>query len=69
MGVVRFAGYGVGSTDVYVVVEQISTFFEVGYNGVCGTKIILTTGKEILVSTAPWVVADIVEKSFGNSRQ
>jgi hypothetical protein len=44
-----FRGYGVNSTDVTVILERITHWFAIDYNGRPGTEIELDTGKAVRV--------------------
>lgn len=44
-----FRGYGVGADDVTIVLERITHWHHISYNGNIGTEIHLDTGKTIRV--------------------
>lgn len=49
----EFVGYGVGSPPVTVVLERITHWWLIDYNGNWGTEIALDTGKSIRVRHYP----------------
>lgn len=44
-----FEGYGVGATRVTVILERITHWWPIDYNGNIGTEIQLDTGKAVRV--------------------
>ena len=50
---VTFKRYNPGSVDPTVIVERITHWYLVDYNGNYGTVIVLDTGKEVTVSGFP----------------
>ena len=44
-----FKGYGVNSSDVTVILERITHWHSIDYNGNYGTQIFLDTGKSLCV--------------------
>lgn len=44
-----FRGYGVNSSDVTVILERITHWFQIDYNGNPGTEIELDTGKSVRI--------------------
>jgi len=55
-----FRGYGVNATDVTVILERITHWHLIDYNGRYGTEITLDTGKAIRVEDFPSQVEQIV---------
>jgi hypothetical protein len=49
MAVISFQSYGYSPEPVRVMVERITHFYGVDYNGRSGTTIVLDTGKEVTV--------------------
>jgi hypothetical protein len=58
MSMVTFRGYGPGSREITVMVERITHWCLIDYNGNYGTRIVLDTNKELNVGEWP----DDVEK-------
>jgi len=48
-----FKGYGVNSSEVTVILERITHWVEIDYNGRTGTEIELDTGKFVRVGHYP----------------
>lgn len=44
-----FRGYGVNSTHVTIILERITHWWPIDYNGATGTEIQLDTGKSVRV--------------------
>lgn len=61
----KFRGYGVGASDVTVILERITHWWFIDYNGNAGTEIALDTGKSIRVDHYPDVVEKIVRTAAG----
>ena len=55
--------YGYSCSPVYVMVDKITDWYYIDYNGRSGTCIRTTDGKEILVSEYPEEVAKKIMKS------
>ncbi len=53
MRTATFKGYGVNAPDVTVILDRVTHFYRVEYNGRSGTCIVLDTGKEITVDEYP----------------
>lgn len=49
MAVMSFQSYGYSAEPVRVMVERITHFYGVDYNGRSGTTLVLDTGKEVIV--------------------
>lgn len=60
----RFQGYGVNGDDVTVILERITHWSHISYNGNVGTEIYLDTGKTIRVRAYAGQVDEIVRKAF-----
>lgn len=56
-----FRGYGVNANDVTVILERITHWHLVDYNGRPGTRIELDTGKSVTVECFPYQVEQIVK--------
>jgi len=55
--------YGFSSSDVYVLVDKITDFYYIDYNGRSGTCIRTIDGKEILVAEFPEDIAKKIKDS------
>lgn len=58
----EFVGYGAGATNVTVIIERITHWWLIDYNGNYGTAIALDTGKEVRVGHFPSDVEAIVKR-------
>jgi hypothetical protein len=55
-----FKGYGVNSADVTVILERITHYYPVEYNGKHGTCIVLETDKEVMVDEWPETITQAI---------
>jgi hypothetical protein len=56
-----FRGYGVNSQSVTIILERITHWWPIDYNGNCGTEIQLDTGKSVRVSEYHGQIEKIVK--------
>lgn len=59
----EFPGYGVNSQYVTIILERITHWWLIDYNGNCGTEIQLDTGKSVRVTLYPREVERIVRNA------
>lgn len=61
-----FRGYGVNASDVTVVLERITHWYQIDYNGNYGTEIVLDTGRTVRVDHFPSTVESVVRAAQGD---
>lgn len=64
---VTFKCYRPGASDPTIVVERITHWYQVDYNGNYGTTIVLDTGKEITVGEWPHEVEKKVREALATT--
>jgi hypothetical protein len=60
-----FKGYGVNASDVTVVLEHITHWWPIDYNGLSGTELVLDTGKSLRVGHYTSDVEKAVKAAVG----
>jgi hypothetical protein len=65
----EFVGYGVGSHNTTIVLERITHWWLIDYNGNYGTEIALDTGKSVRVGHFPSDVEKIVQAALGKCEE
>jgi hypothetical protein len=63
----EFRGYGVNSGNVTVILERITHWWLIDYNGNHGTEIELDTGKSVRVGCYPAEVENTVRDALRRS--
>ncbi len=63
MNITTFKGYGVNARDVTVVLDRVTHFYSIEYNGNHGTCIVLDTNKEVLVEDWPSSVKMVLDQA------
>ena len=59
----EFRGYGVNATHVTIILERITHWWPIDYNGNHGTEIELDTGKSVRVGHYDSAVGEIVRRA------
>ena len=54
--IIKLPGYGVCGSEFYLIVEKITHFYGLNYNGNPGTCICLEGGKEMVTEAMPYEV-------------
>ena len=54
--IIKLPGYGVNGTAFHLVVEKMTHFYGISYNGRHGTCIVLEGGKEMITELMPYEV-------------
>lgn len=49
MTILTFRGYGVQACEVTIVLERVTHWESINYNGVSGVRLYLDTGKEVSI--------------------
>ena len=62
--IIKLPGYGVNGTAFHLVVEKMTHFYAISYNGRPGTCIVLEGGKEMITEAMPYEV----EKKIDDGR-
>ncbi len=63
--VITFRGYGVGAGEIFIIVDRITHFESVQYNGISGVRIELDTGKTVTVDSYCHDVKKQIELALG----
>ena len=59
--IIKMPGYGVNGSEHYVVLEKVTHFYGISYNGKPGTCIVLEGGKEITTELMPYEVSKRID--------
>ena len=52
--IIKLSGYGVNGSEHYLVVEKMTHFYGINFNGRPGTCVVLEGGKELLTELMPY---------------
>lgn len=63
MNTATFKGYGVNAREVTVILDRVTHFYPIDYNGRHGTCIVLDTDAEICVEEWPSAVKMVLDQA------
>lgn len=63
---ITFNGYGIGAGNQTIIMERITNWFLIDFNGNRGTEIILDTGKSVRVGVYPSDVENAINLIMEN---